>query len=129
MAAGRELCVAIPFSRISNSKTPAILGKAEDLSQNLEESGDEDESSAVDGHSGSHRSGAHGRRRSLSLRRNAHERQILLQQARTFQDLEALFVVLDAMEKWKELADQAKRLVLRLHRHSAPAKLSFGQRS
>jgi hypothetical protein len=46
------------------------------------------------------------------MRRAIQEQEILLQQARTFRDLEALFVALDAIAKWKELADQAPRLVL-----------------
>lgn len=105
------------------------MGKAEDLSQNPDDSGDEDESYDADGHSRSRWSQAHRRRRSSSVRGAAHKRQILLQQARTFRDLEALFAALDAMEKWKELADQAIRLVLKSHKYSAIAKLPSEQRS
>ena len=106
-----------------------MLGKAEDLSQSLEDSGDEDDLNEIDGHSGPRPSRAHRRRRSSSMRRANHERQILLQQARTFRDLEALFVALDAMDQWKHLADQAKRLVLLPHQCSAPAKLHLEQHS
>jgi hypothetical protein len=109
LAAARALSAAVPFSKISLSKTPAILGKAEDLSRNPEDSGDEDERNDIGRHSRSRWSLPHQRRGSSSMRRAIQEQEILLQQARTFRDLEALFVALDAIAKWKELADQAPR--------------------
>lgn len=33
----------------------------------------------------------------------------MLSQARTFRDLENLFVALDALEEWKTLADEGKK--------------------
>lgn len=51
------------------------------------------------------------RRRSSSIFRANNERHLLLLHSRTFRDFEALFAVLDAMERWKGLADQDKKLV------------------
>lgn len=51
------------------------------------------------------------RRRSSSALRMRNEREILLLQSRSFRDFEALFVVLDAMEQWKAVTDQSKKLV------------------
>lgn len=79
----------------------------------------------MNGHSRSRWSRTHRRRRSSSVRRGTYERRILLQQARTFRDLEALFVALDAMGKWKELADQAARLVFSLSQHFCCCSIHF----
>lgn len=51
------------------------------------------------------------RRRGSSARRARNKCELLLDQSRTFRDLENLFAALDAMENWKELADKAPRQV------------------
>ena len=49
------------------------------------------------------------RRRSSSAKGARNERELLLHQSCTFRDFEDLFAALDAMEQWKDLADQAKK--------------------
>ena len=99
---------AVPFSAISLDKTKALLGKMVDISK--EESDEEDESVAMSRSTRSGRTrGQPQRSRSSSARSAGSERDLLLNQSRTFRDFENLFVALDALEQWKDLADQANK--------------------
>lgn len=95
------------FSSISLSKTHAILGKMQDISQNPEDNDGEREDNTGLGASRSQHSRSQRKRSSSSIRRVHNERQLLLQQSKSFRDFETLFAVLDAMEQWKDVADQA----------------------
>lgn len=109
MAAARELSATIPFSRISTSKTPGITGRTEDISRNLENSDDDGDPKNPSKCGRSRQVRSRRRRGSSSARRAQNERQLLLHQSRTFRDFEALFAILNAMEEWKDIADQANR--------------------
>ena len=97
----------IPFSHISIRKTPKILGYEFDLSQHgpydpSEANGRADELSDVDMPSGDP---------SVDSKHIGSwlERDILTQSAALFRDLESLFLALDAMENWGQLAAKVNR--------------------
>ncbi|MCJ1262017.1 Nucleoporin nup84 [Lobaria immixta] len=106
LAAARELSKSVTFSNISLSKTQAILGRTQDISQTLEVSDDEAEHNTGVGRTRSRQGRGQRRRRSSSARRAHNERQLLLEQSRSFRDFEALFAILDAIEEWKKIADE-----------------------
>lgn len=109
LAAARALYKTVTFSNISMSKTQAILGRMQDISQSPNDSDDEVEHDREVGVTRSHHSRTQRRRSSSSAQPAHNKRQLLLQQSRSFRDLEALFAVLDAMEEWKEIASQADK--------------------
>lgn len=109
MAAARELSKTVTFSGISLSKTQVILGRMQDISQTAEVGDDEHEPNIGAGRTRSRQSRGQRRRRSSSARRTHDERQLLLEQSRSFRDFEALFTVLDAIEQWKKLADEVSK--------------------
>lgn len=109
LAAARELSKLVTFSNISLSKTQAILGRTQDISQTLEASDDEGEPDTGVGRARSRQNRGQRRRRSSSARRAHNERQLLLEQSRSFRDFEALFAVLDAIEEWKKIADEVSK--------------------
>lgn len=109
LAAARELSKSVTFSNISLSKTQAILGRSQDISQTLEVSDDEGEPNTGFGRTRSRQSRGQRRRRSSSARRARIDRQLLLEQSRSFRDFEALFAVLDAIEEWKKIADEVSK--------------------
>ena len=94
------------LSRLSLSKTKYILGRATDISKDLHYN-DEDAGDG-DGFRGtrSHQTNSHRRHPSSSTRHDDNDRELLLELARTFRDLESLFFALDALEEWKRLADE-----------------------
>ena len=101
-SAGRQLAKTVPFSHISLRKTPKILGYEVDLSQHgpydpSETNGHIDESSDVDMPNGDSPGGQMTTGSWL-------ERDVLAQSAALFRDLESLFLALDAMENWAQLA-------------------------
>ena len=94
------------FSSISLRKTQVILGRSVDLSTVQDEGDDDlDEADLVSSHdTGQGRD--QERRHSSSIR---NDKQILLNQARSFRDFEGLFVALDALEDWRHSAEDAKK--------------------
>lgn len=109
LAAARLLSKTVTFSNISLGKTHSILGQTLDLSKD-HESSDEDGRLGTSTRNAKSRHARHQRRRrSSSSRCVNNEREVLLNQASTFRDFENLLVALDAMETWKELADEAKQ--------------------
>ena len=107
MAAARRLSQTVSFSTISLRKTNDILGKSVDISKIQDPS--EDEGDPVTGsqitkqrHARNwHQSG------SPSAKIVTSDRELMLSQASTFRDFENFFTALDAMEDWKNLADEA----------------------
>lgn len=112
LAAARELSKTVTFSNISLSKTQEILGQTQDISQTLEVSDDEGEPNTGIGRTRSRQGHGQRRRRSSSARRFHNERQLLLEQSRSFRDFEALFAVLSAVEEWKTIADDISKYAL-----------------
>ena len=55
------------------------------------------------------RSQSQRRRSSSAMPPAGNERELLLNQSKAFRDFENLFAALDAMEQWKDLADQAQK--------------------
>ena len=105
-AAARVLSKNVTFSIISLGKTKSLLGQIVDISK---EDGDGREEPAAmnrSTRSGRTRSQPQFRRNSSAMRAG-NERKLLLDQSRTFRDFENLFAALDAMERWKDLVDQA----------------------
>ena len=105
-AACRELAKSISFSRISLTKTEVQIGRTVDLSQS--NALDEDES---DNQANLRRStrvkdaSSHKEKRSTSdKRKQAEQIELLLSQAKVFRDLEQLFIALDALEAWQNIA-------------------------
>ena len=115
LAAARELSKAVTFSSISKCKTKRILGREQDISQTLDNSDDEGESNSGIRITRSHHSRSQRQIRNSTVCRTHEERLLLLEQSKTFRDFEALFAVLDAMEKWKEIADEASRYAINKH--------------
>ena len=83
------------FSTISLNQTRHILGHIVDLSKLAEES---EESNDDEGYES-----VEGADRILGKR--------LLTQARTFRDLENLFIALDALERWRDALEKMDELV------------------
>ena len=106
LAAARSLCQEVPFRSMSLSKTQAILGQITDISRDEEMVDGEEDVNDTDLIAHSRYAQDRRRRRSSSLKRYIEERDILLEQASTFRDFENLCVAIDAMEKWKTLADK-----------------------
>ena len=104
LAAGRKLSQSMTFSQISRGKTKTVLGRAEDLSINREGS-EEEGVGPLAKSTRLNRTRSRKAPRSSSARRIQSEREILLSQSRTFRDLEALFLLLDAFEHWKTTVD------------------------
>ena len=110
LAAARKLHKDVPFSQLSLRKTKSILGRSVDISVELGNSDEE-----ADGHidmgrsTRSRRNQSGPRRRSSSVRRARNERELLAKQSSTFRDLESLFKALDAMEIWKDLANEKQK--------------------
>ena len=113
LAAARELAKSVTFSGISLNKTHVMMGRTIDVSRNRAASEDDLESLIDFRHSTrSKTSQPRRRRRSSSVRRTTAERDLLLRESSAFRDLENLFVALDAMERWKGVADQGDRYAI-----------------
>lgn len=109
LAAARLMSQTVTFSEISLSKTRKILGRAIDLSKFEDLGEDEEEVVSTDRKTRSRHTSSQQRRRSSSLRRVSNTRDIMLRQATTFRDLQNLFVALDALEDWRNLAYGSKK--------------------
>lgn len=116
LAAARLLSRNVTFSNFSLCKTQAILGYVTDISK--DDGFGEDEGAP---RTPSRKTRSKGSREQqipsdISRARIKNEREILLEQSKPFRDLENLFVVLDAMEAWKDLAIEAQQYVTH-HKH------------
>ena len=87
LAAGRLLSKTVTFSILSLSKTGKLLGRAIDISK------DDDEDYNANGENGE-----------IDGNVEYQQRHLLLEQATSFLDFERLFVALDAIEAWRDVA-------------------------
>lgn len=94
------------LSHLSLSKTKYILGRTTDISKDLHPSDDDAEEEDVFRSTRSHRTSSQRRHPSSSTTSVDNDRELLLELARTFTDLENLFIALDALEEWERLADE-----------------------
>ncbi len=94
------------FSHLSLSKTKYILGHTTDISKDVHPNDDDAAEGDVFRSTRSHRTSSQRRPPSSSARPLDDDRELLLELARTFRDLENLFIALDALEEWKYLADE-----------------------
>ena len=108
LAAARRLSQTIPFSSLSLRKTNDVLGKSVDISKSQESSDDEGEP-AGSGHNRSHLARRSQQPGSPSWKFTHGDRTLMLSQASTFRDFETLLIALDAIEEWKNLADEAEK--------------------
>lgn len=107
LAAARRLSQTVPFSTISLGKTKDILGKPVDISKSQDSSDDEGDSVSRSQNTRSRHARSPQRSGSPSAKLVHGDRELMLSQASTFRDFENLFAALDAMEEWKNLADEA----------------------
>lgn len=107
MAAARRLSQTITFSTISLGKTNDVLGKPVDISKSQDSSDDEGDLVARNQNTRSRHARSSKPSGSPSAKLAHGDRELMLSQASTFRDFENLFVALDAMEEWKNLADEA----------------------
>ena len=109
LAAARRLSQAVPFSTISLGKTNDILGKPVDISKSQDSSDDEGDPVTTSQNTRSRPTRSPQRPGSPSAKLVHGDRELMLSQASTFRDFENLFAALDAMEEWKNLADEAAK--------------------
>lgn len=107
LAAARRLSQTLSFSTISLGKTNNVLGKPVDISKSQDSS--DDEANPITRNQNNRTLHTRSSQRSGSpSAKSAHgDRELMLSQASTFRDFENLFTALDAMEEWKNLADEA----------------------
>ena len=72
-------------------------------------SNDDEELHDVHQNAGSRLARSQRRRLSSSMKRRNDEREMMINQAKTFRDFEHLFTAFGALEDWKGLADKAKK--------------------
>lgn len=107
LAAARRLSQTVPFSTISLGKTNDVLGKPVDISKSQDSSDDEGDQ-VISGQNTRSRHTRSSQRSGSPSAKLAHaDRELMLSQASTFRNFENLFAALDAMEEWKNLADEA----------------------
>ena len=109
LAAARLLSRNVTFSSFSLCKTQAILGYVTDISKDYDFGDDEGASRTLSRKKGPKSSRKQQAPPSMPPERIKKEREILLDQSKSFRDLENLFVALDAMEVWKDLATEAQK--------------------
>ena len=95
------------FSKFSLSKTQGILGYVTDISKDDESAGEDNAPRTPSRKTRSKRSQKQQPQASVPAERIKIEREILLDESKSFRDLENLFVTLDAMERWKEHSIEA----------------------
>lgn len=107
LAAARKLYKEVPFSQLSLRKTKSILGRSVDVSVEPENSDDEaDGELSMERSTRSRRIQSRPRRRSSSIRRTRHERELLIKQSSVFRNLETLIKALDVIENWRGIVNQ-----------------------
>jgi nuclear pore complex protein Nup107 len=109
LAAARMLSQTVTFTDISLAKTGSILGRSLDLSKSEDVTNNEAESGRTTRNTRSHLSSSQRRRRSSSVRRVRSERELLLDDGDTFRAFENLFAALNALEEWKDVADEGQK--------------------
>ena len=109
LAAARKLSQTVSLSQLSLAKTKYILGSATDISKSPDTSDDEAGEWIISRSARPHPTSSHDRRPSSSAKPTSNDREVLLELARTFKDLENLFAALDALEYWKHLADNGAK--------------------
>lgn len=111
LAAARRLSQTLSFSTISLGKTNNVLGKPVDISKSQDSS--DDEANPITRNQNNRTLHTRSSQRSGSpSAKSAHgDRELMLSQASTFRDFENLFTALDAMEEWKNLADEAVKYI------------------
>ena len=107
LAAARRLSQKVPFSTISLGKTNDVLGKPVDISKSQNSSDDEGDPVTRSQITRSRHARSSQRSGSPSVKLAHGDRELMLSQASTFRDFENLITALDAMEEWKNLADEA----------------------
>ena len=105
LAAAKAMAQEVSFSTISLSKTTKILGYSTDISNPSED----DIFENANHFAGPRYTRDHQRRRSLSLERIKSEEEMMLIQAKSFRDFENFFIAIDALEEWKEIADESMK--------------------
>ena len=94
------------LSQLSLSKTKYILGRTTGISKDWHPSDDDAGEGDVFTSIKSHRTSSQRRPSSSTARPVDNDRELLLELARTFKDLENLFIALDALEEWERLAEE-----------------------
>ena len=111
LAAAKLLSQTVPFSNISLSKSYTLLGKTTDISRSPESDDEPDgPASPVKKPRPRGRPKHQPQTSEPTSSVNSDEKEILLGQAKTFRDLENLFVALNAMEEWRDLAIQISQV-------------------
>ena len=109
LAAARLLSRNVTFSNFSLCKTQAILGYVTDIRRDYDLGDHEGASQIAPQKQGPKRSRKQQATSTIPPERIKNEREILLDQSKSFRDLESLFVALDAIEIWKDLAIEAQK--------------------
>lgn len=107
LAAARRLSRTVPFSMISLRKTNDVLGKSVDISRSQDSSDDEGDLATILQNTISRHARSSQPAGTPSAKLAHGDRELMLSQASTFRDFENLFAALDAMEEWKNSADEA----------------------
>lgn len=107
LAAARRLSRTVPFSTISLRKTNDVLGKSVDISKSEVSSDDEGDPATILQNTRSRHARSSQPAGTPSAKLANGDRELMLSQASTFRDFENLFAALDAMEEWKDSADEA----------------------
>lgn len=109
LAAARRLSQTVSFSTISLGKTNDVLGKPVDISKSQDSSDDEGDPVTGSRDTRSRHARSSQRPGSPSTKAVPGDRELMLSQASTFRDFENFFAALNAMEEWKNLADEAAK--------------------
>ena len=111
LAAARLLSRNVTFSHFSLCKTQAILGYVTDMSNDDDFGGGERASRTPSQKTRSKGSSKQQIPSDVHPESAKNKLEIMWDQSKSFRDLENLFVVLDAMEAWKDLAIEAQQYV------------------
>lgn len=106
LAAARRLSRTVPFSMISLRKTNDVLGKSVDISRSYDSSDDEGDPTTILPNTRSRHARGLQPAGTPDTKLARGDRELMLSQASTFRDFENLFAALDAMEEWKNSADE-----------------------
>ena len=92
---------------ISLGKTNDVLGKPVDISKSQDSSDDEGNPATILQNTRARHARSSQRAGTPSAKLAHGDRELMLSQASIFRDFENLFAALDAMEEWKNSADEA----------------------
>lgn len=85
------------------------MGRASDISKRQDVNDDGNDIAAPSQRLESHNTSQLRHRRRSSTKDVSNERQMMLDQGKTFMDLENLFMALDSLEQWQKLAAEGKK--------------------